>query len=81
MARVEAALWDCINALSERRQIAFVGFHDEEQSAAEVAKILGKKTTASAVNMLVYQAKRDLRKCLSNKGWDWQNIQEILPRN
>jgi len=68
--RQEAAetLQVCLESLPRRWALAFWGCEAEEHSAKFVAAALG--TTANAVYMLVYRARRELRKCLREAGLD-----------
>lgn len=77
MIRQEVAetLQACLESLPRRWALAFWGCVAEEHSAKFVADALG--TTANAVYMLVYRARRQLRKCLHEASLD-QDILEAF---
>ncbi len=68
LQQVAETLQACFNHLPERRRLAFWGCIVEGRSAEFVAQALD--TTENAVYLLVYRAKRGLRKCLREAGLD-----------
>lgn len=57
---------DCLNRLSDRYRTVFLRCVEEEEQADVVAADLG--TTTNAVYVIIYRAKRQLRRCLTRKG-------------
>lgn len=66
----------CFKAVSKNQQVAFWERMVEERKAREVANIMNK--TSTAVDQLLFRAKRKLRVCLQKKGWNAEDIREIF---
>lgn len=75
--QVVAVLQRCLDKLQERRRLAFWGCIAEGRSAGFVTTALN--TTDNAVHILVYRAKRDLRKCLRGTGLDQTILRIFIP--
>lgn len=72
---VLACVQSCLATLPERRAMAFICCQVQEMPSKEVA--IQMKTTVTAVNLLVYHAKRKLRHCLQQHGYD-RNILQLF---
>lgn len=61
-----AWLSDCMEALSERRRIAFVMREIEQMGVAEICKIL--ELSPNNLGVLLFRARNSLRECMESKG-------------
>ncbi len=59
-------LYRCIDKLQERHRVAFLRCIAEGERAGDVAEDLG--TTANVIYILIYRAKRIVRKCIEKSG-------------
>lgn len=64
--RIREWLAACLDALSERRRLAFVLREMEELPAQEVCKIL--EVTPNNLGVLLFRARNELRECLERRG-------------
>lgn len=70
---VREALWGCLEGLRENQRVALLGLIVEGLSGEELARLLNRPSR-NAVFLLIRRAKRNMRKCLEEKGWNREHL-------